>query len=762
MLTKIVSIKNVGRFENYGVNNDMQLRRYNLFYAPNGRGKTTLCAILRSFQTGQPEFIIGRRTLGSSASPEVKLLCNSSDMGVFDGEKWNTALQAITIFDSTFVTDNVHVGDHIDLPQKRNLYRVIIGAQGVVLAAAVDKLDEQIRTQNSVITAKRNAVQQVMPRSVQTVEAFLDLKLTPGVDTKIATKEQELKAARRATQIKERSGLVEVQIPALPSNLGIVLHKTIEGIGTEAERRVAMQIETHQMRERGEEWLGEGLGYIHSDLCPFCGNGVSENILIAAYRAFFGQAYAGLKQEIATVEQDLKNDFGPVSVGDIEKTIIQNAATVEFWAEFLSIQIPLIAFEADIKKPLLALGRDAVRLTTKKAASPLEFVSSDDTFMKAKQAFAEADAKLKAYNAAAAAANGAIQQKKSQTIALNEKTIEAELNDLKAVKNRYSPETIVLCTALQEAGAAKKALEEQKAAAKDKLDAHSDTIIGKYENRINGLLKAFNAGFSIANIKRVYPGGTPSSTYQIIINGAPVELGDSGTPVNTPCFKNTLSAGDKSTLAFAFFLAQFEQDASRAERLVIFDDPFNSQDRSRRTLTKDLIRKCGQECKQVIVFSHDPYFLKHLSDSLPPADKKCLQLSRVGATNTAIEAWDIENETKEGYFQDHADLTFYLQQGSKELRDNARKIRPVLEGYCRYRFPGQFDDCGWLADMIEKIRTKGTVHQLYSLVNEVESIKDFSKKYHHDISGPKADTEFIDDGELQGFVIRTLAIVGGY
>lgn len=75
----------------------MHLRRYNLFYVPNGRGKTTLYSILRSFQTGQPEFIIGRRTLGASGSIEVKLLCNNVDMGMLDGEKWNTFLPAIAI-----------------------------------------------------------------------------------------------------------------------------------------------------------------------------------------------------------------------------------------------------------------------------------------------------------------------------------------------------------------------------------------------------------------------------------------------------------------------------------------------------------------------------------------------------------------------------------------------------------------------------------------------------------------------------------------
>lgn len=762
MLTKIVSIKNVGRFESYGVSDDMQLRCYNLFYAPNGRGKTTLCSIFRSFQTGQPEFIIGRRTLGSSGSLEVKLLYNGSTMGIFDGEKWNNSLSAIAIFDSSFITDNVHVGDYIDLPQKRNLYRVIIGAQGVILAAAVDKLDEQIRAQNSVITTKRAIVQQAMPRTVKTVEAFLDLKLIPDVEARIAAKELELKAARKATQIKEKAGIGELQIPALQISFGTVLQKTIEGIGKEAEQRVAQQIETHKMQEKGGEWLSEGLDYIHSDLCPFCGSGVSGNTLIAAYRDFFGQAFAALKQEIAAVQQTLENDFGPVAVAGIEKSIIQNAAAVEFWKEFLPITIPSLAFESNVKTPLLALGRDAVRLTTQKAASPLELVGSDTTFMEAKQVYGQAAEKLRAYNAAVATANLAIQQIKSQTKDLNEKTIEAELNNLLAVKERHAPATTILCKALQDAVAAKKILEDQKSIAKDKLDDHSDAIIAKYQTRINDLLKAFNAGFSIANIKHAYPGGTPSSTYQIIINGTPVELGDSGTPIGAPCFKNTLSAGDKSTLAFAFFLAQLEQDVGKADKLVIFDDPFNSQDRSRRTLTKDLIRKCGQECKQVIVFSHDPSFLKHLSDSLLPAENKCLQLSRVGVTNTAIEPWDIENETKEGYFQDHADLTFYLQQGSRELRDIARKIRPVLEGYCRYRFPGQFDDCGWLADMIDKIRLKGDVHQLFRIVGDVEAIKDFSKKYHHDTNGSKADSEFIDDGELQGFVRRTLTIVGGY
>lgn len=91
------------------------------------------------------------------------------------------------------------VGDYIDLAKKRNLYRVIIGAHGVALAAAVDKLDDEIRAQNTVIAKRRAAVQQAMPRTVKTVEVFIDLKPLPVVEASIASKEQELKASRKAT-----------------------------------------------------------------------------------------------------------------------------------------------------------------------------------------------------------------------------------------------------------------------------------------------------------------------------------------------------------------------------------------------------------------------------------------------------------------------------------------------------------------------------------------------------------------------------------
>ena len=55
--------------------------------------------------------------------------------------------------------------------------------------------------------------------------------------------------------------------------------------------------------------------------------------------------------------------------------------------------------------------------------------------------------------------------------------------------------------------------------------------------------------------------------------------------MHRPSFSNTLSSGDKITLALAFFLAQLEHLPDESSQVVIFDDPFNSQDNFRKGWT---------------------------------------------------------------------------------------------------------------------------------------------------------------------------------
>ncbi len=306
-------------------------------------------------------------------------------------------------------------------------------------------------------------------------------------------------------------------------------------------------------------------------------------------------------------------------------------------------------------------------------------------------------------------------------------------------------------------------LEHQKEEAKIKLDENTDKIFAQYQVNINDLLDLFNAGFRIGGTRRQYVGGTPSTTYELLIDNVPVNIGDMNTPASTSSFKNTLSAGDKSTLALTLFLSQLERDPNLSQKIVIFDDPFTSQDQSRRTCTQQLLCKLREKAQQVVVLSHSPGFLRLIWDSVPAAEVKTLQFARMGK-NTAVTEWDVQDETRSDYFKNHAELRSYLHDSSGKLRHVARAIRPLLEGYLRFKLPGHFTDNEWLGDFIRKIREANSSSSLSAakeILDELEAINNYSRKYHHD-TNLHADSEPLNDGELEGFVKRSLKLVGGF
>ncbi|HEX9668296.1 MAG TPA: hypothetical protein VGC93_02320 [Thermoanaerobaculia bacterium] len=95
----------------------------------------------------------------------------------------------------------------------------------------------------------------------------------------------------------------------------------------------------------------------------------------------------------------------------------------------------------------------------------------------------------------------------------------------------------------------KASLQKRKTAAKDALDAYTAEIFRRFEGRINELLDRFGATFRLGGTNRSYHGGKPSSSYQLVINDVPVDVGRADTPLAQASFRNTLSAGDRSALA---------------------------------------------------------------------------------------------------------------------------------------------------------------------------------------------------------------------
>lgn len=91
--------------------------------------------------------------------------------------------------------------------------------------------------------------------------------------------------------------------------------------------------------------------------------------------------------------------------------------------------------------------------------------------------------------------------------------------------------------------------------------------------------------------------------------------------------------------------------------------------------------------------------------------------------------------------------------------DVIQKIRPVIEAYCRTLYPTQFGEQEMMGSIVTKIRNEGAGHPLYPIVEDLDELNMYCRRYHHG-ENPNAASEPIDDAELQGYVKRTLKLVG--
>ena len=107
MLKAIKVIKNVGRFSGT-VGDSLPFSRLTLVYAGNGKGKSTIAAILRSLGSGDPKTILERHRLSSDEPPRV--VVDLGEPAVFADDKWSESEPKIRVFDDQFVDENVHSG----------------------------------------------------------------------------------------------------------------------------------------------------------------------------------------------------------------------------------------------------------------------------------------------------------------------------------------------------------------------------------------------------------------------------------------------------------------------------------------------------------------------------------------------------------------------------------------------------------------------------------------------------------------------------
>lgn len=747
-LKKIVGIRTVGRFRTGGIAGG-EYGKYTLFYAGNGRGKTTLCSMLRSLQENDPAHLLKRKSFKTPTAQEVQLLLDSG-LVKFSAGTWSAASPDIHIFDQHFINANVHGGHQIAVDHRRNFYRVVVGPKGVTLAEEIDALDSQATAKQQQITAEKKVLQQHVPKGM-TLDGFIKLAADAEIDNKIAAAEKALKAIDSADAIAKQPPFSPVVLPTLPSGFEALMAKGLAGVSADAAARVRDQIAAHAFQANGEAWLSEGLQHVAGDKCPFCSASVAGNTLVQSYEGYFSEAYVDHKAALDALKAILQESLGKGTALKVTQGYGAADRAAEFWSSFADLTYVASDNVPQVEAAVKALYDAASAMLEAKISAPLDDQAASEEFTAAVIAWHRVSTELVTANKAMVESNKAVAAVKEATGKTDKVSAEAALAKLRAVKARHSEPFLGLAMAYEKLVKEKDQCVAGKDAKKYELDVYDAAILGAHEKATNEILIRFNAGFRLANCGKNYVGKTPQSGYCLQFDGNDVDV--SKPDGDEPSFDSTMSAGDKSTFALAFFLAQLHRDTDLNQKLVVFDDPFTSLDDFRREMTAKAIVRIGETASQVLVFSHDKHFLNAVRQKVHGAG--CVPMQIAGSVgNSALTPWDIEREVKEGYLQDHMTVAEYVGGVTTDAKPIRTMLRPLLEKYIRYRFPNQIEDEHWLGDMLNIIRDDPT-HPLTAQYQELDDINEYTAPFHHD-----PNITFNDD-EVIAHAKRTLKIVGG-
>ena len=756
-IDKFLKIANIGRFTNMSAEGDVKFRKSTLIYGDNGSGKTTLCGIFRSLKLNDHAFISERATLGSPGRPEVSLLVDRTYIN-YVSDSWSNILPEIEIFDDTFVTENVYAGDAVDIEQRKNLYQVVVGSMAVALARRIDELDSLARACSRQITKIETQLREKI-QSPFDLNLFLELAKVDDIQNQISKLTRDLSAARNANQVVNRPQLSTFTLPEAPREVLTVLNASISTVSEDAKKRVREHIS--HLDRNGESWLKQGLEYVHDKTCPFCAQDLSTSNIYESFISFFSDEYEKQVIRIQRSINQIEQIFSEEALNRLNKTSLENRGNIQIWSDLVDINyadFPLNRIESTWRE-LRTILIESLKL---KLNNPARIFKENAKLEAAIQDYELVSKEILSKNSSITKANEEISEVKKGAAGANQTVIEHNLRYYRNSQIRQEPEIINLCEESINERIRKKELDVEKTKTREELSNQAENVLKEYEQDINNLLASFGASFRLKGTRPNFAGGRASSTYNLSLNDVQINVGDSNTPRGTPCFRTALSSGDKSTLALSFFLASLSRDPDIGNKIVILDDPLTSLDSFRISFTQQEISRLCETASQVIILSHDPFFLKGIDDLIEAQNIKTLRLARRGNTQS-IREWDVSQFCLSEAHKDYFILKKFIEDGlpdGSDLRTIIRAIRPYLEGYLRHRYPDRFAGKVMMGEMITTIRNSDSTDELSILkpkLNELEDINTFSRKAHHGSgNGPPQITT---EAEVQSFIEKALNFV---
>ncbi|MEP7168263.1 MAG: AAA family ATPase [Bacteroidota bacterium] len=765
MIRKVIKIKGVGKFENYvpkvATTFPGDFKKIVLLYGINGSGKSTLATIIRSLK-GDNSLILKRRTFHLTDSPEIELMIDGiSKPFHFSNDKWANNHPDIEIFDNHFINENVFTGFTVDIEHKRKLFDIILGQKGVNLKANIEQIKLDIQEENKAL---KQCAEDINTKVGYITDAkkFSNLTEVNDIEKRIKEKELEIQICKSFTQIKNTNSLKLIDFSKLQfdfSKLQYVLSKSSTTISEDYLEKVEQHKSHFPIDEETEQWIKKGFENIKDNSCPFCERPFdSTTQIINAYTQYFNSEYLQLQKDI----NDLSNLFNslnlPLVLSEIELTISNNFTLVDFWKPHTKIEF-YDEVLLQTKEVLIEQFNSIIELLKQKTNNAIK-EQKIDSVIAFEEKIGEEILRFKECNQIISAYIKRIEELKTAPTK-TEIVLEEELKTIKLNKVRFSDAAKMLAQKFIDTEHKIRVYNGSKDRKQEELRIYTSSTLSTYKVTINKYLKRFATYMEIKEFKSAYAGSSkvPSVEYKLYVSGNEVEFKDNGI---SPSFKYVLSEGDKSALAFSFFLATLLEDkANLQNKILVFDDPVSSFDRSRQLATVKILHGLASQAKQLFVLTHNIAFAGEFYYHYPKRSEiQSLQIFDV-KNQSHLEEFPIEIETLPDVLKDLHIITEYLRNGAKddgERKTIMRCLRPILEGYYKMKFFGTIQEKDWLGGFIKKIKESKTgdkVFRLQKFLPDLEQVNDYTSEHHH---GSLAQQQ-IDNGELRTHTEITLKLL---
>ncbi|NHB25378.1 AAA family ATPase [Helicobacter pylori] len=683
-----------------------EFKHYNVIFGNNGCGKTSLT---RAFELLIPKnkHIEKYRTISADKSPSIEFECEDGSYKIEPNSDIGVPPFKVEIYNSDFLHNNAPLNSEFGL---KKLDDDTIILEGSVLGEEtkeinqlkdfrekVEKRQKKIKDENDIentLIAKQKSEIKKYDEEIEKIRKKMTSKTIQialdeiGINNFYKVSKDKFKYQEDALMnlekdfneldeaMKKFDGLKEMELPKDDQTIKDKL-KFLFSFDIDKEAgKVSEKIKEH-ISKVGREFIEKGIKLqkeMPDNACPFCTQEIPHEI-IQEYTSYFNEEVKKFNQDSLEMSGTLKKYFNQWNI----KEILQSFEKFE----------PFMKKDFSKNKESLEKALEQIKVSLEKLQKEVDKKEG----VKNEKKFQEIDKKLLE-----------IQENIQKHVNETRKI----LNEKKKQKEKLEK----LKTELKEARI-KKAKHDSYDWQKIKKEVEIKlSVLNRGHERLNRLLEKIDN-----KLKKLYEQKRPDieaiNSYLKALNLPKYSLHeDYRIVLNSNALENSkaemiLSDGEKTTLAFAYFLARlklFYKKEDLKDLVVIIDNPISSLDEQRIYNTSDIVAKINQELAgealkdedkaQVFVLTHNHTFMVRLINMVGK-HARYFQLERNQNQLKIV----CKNEVV-GYFD-----TFYLllfkevyefakkekvQDDCKEAINYGNKVRILLESFLKINFIDSF------------------------------------------------------------------------